>query len=141
MTDGTLLQKASEEIVDLHRFFVAWYNTATSGGVDFNRCQAAFGDGFHIITPTGGVFDRTQTIEMVRSNHATFDGDFEIAIEDIEARWQSGDALLVTYVEVQWRGGEHSRRLATALFTESASAPCGVEWRHLQETWLQMPGT
>lgn len=141
MSRDTLLAKASAEIVEFHRFFVAWYNEATAADTDFSRCERVFAEGFHMIPPSGAIFGRTQTVELLRSNKAKFDGEFAISIEDIRARWQAGDAILVTYIEFQQRGTEASRRLATALFTESPSAPCGVQWQHLQETWLQMPET
>ena len=68
---------------------------------------------------------------------ATFDGDYAIEIADVELAWEAGDAVVVTYIEKQERRGIKTARRATALFVESSSAPNGVEWRHLHETWMQ----
>ncbi|TCR81515.1 hypothetical protein [Rhizobium sp. BK376] len=141
MSQGSLFDRAEAEIIAFHRFFVEWYDAATADAVDFDRCERVFGQDFHMIPPTGKLFDRTETIALIRGNRATYNGDFAIAIEDIRSRWEAGDAIMVTYVEAQVRSGQKSRRQASALFTASSSAPEGVEWQHLHETWLQMPET
>jgi hypothetical protein len=133
----SLYDRAREEILDFHRFFVAWYDKATAAETGFARCEAAFGDGFRMTPPTGRTFVRTETIDLIRANRASFDRDFAIEIDAIERIWESGEAILVTYIERQNRRGQKTARRATALFTENPSAPHGVAWRHLQETWLQ----
>ncbi len=134
-----LFHKASAEVIDFHRFFEAWYDAATADKTDFGRCERTFGQAFHMIPPTGRIFDRTETIELIRANRASFHGDFSIEISDICARFETADMIVLTYVEAQTRAGKYSRRQASALFTASSSAPNGVEWQHLHETWLQMP--
>lgn len=134
-----LFQKASAEVVDFHRFFEGWYDAATADGIDFGRCERTFGQAFRMIPPTGRIFDRNETIELIRANRASFRGDFTIEISDIRASFETDDAIVLTYVEAQSRAGKYSRRQASALFTASSSAPNGVEWQHLHETWLQMP--
>jgi hypothetical protein len=135
----SLFERASVEIIAFHQFFVAWYDAPTAGTVDFGRCELVFGQGFHMIPPTGRLLDREATIDLIRSNRASYAGDFSIEIEDIRPGWEAADMIVVTYIEAQVRAGKSSRRQASALFTSSSSAPNGVEWRHLHETWLQMP--
>ncbi|MBB6487214.1 hypothetical protein [Rhizobium lusitanum] len=135
----SLFQKASAEVLDFHRFFEGWYDAATADSIDFGRCERTFGQAFHMIPPTGRVFDRAGTIELIRANRATFQGNFTIEISDIRASYETADTIVLTYIEAQSRAGKFSRRQASALFTASSSAPNGVEWQHLQETWLQMP--
>ncbi|PZM12505.1 hypothetical protein [Rhizobium tubonense] len=137
----SLFERASAEVIAFHRFFVAWYDAATADTTDFGRCEQVFGQGFHMIPPTGRIFDREATIDLIRSNRGSFNGDFSIEIEDIRCGWEAADTIVVTYIEAQVRAGISSRRQASALFTSSSSAPNGVEWRHLHETWLQMPET
>ena len=136
-----LFRKASAEVIDFHRFFEAWYDAATADHTDFGRCERTFGQAFHMIPPTGRIFDRAETIELIRANRATFQGNFTIEISDIRASYETVDTIVLTYVEAQTRAGKYSRRQASALFTASSSAPNGVEWQHLHETWLQMPET
>jgi len=134
----SLFDCASAEIVAFHRFFVAWYDATTADTVDFGRCEQAFGPDFHMIPPTGRVFDRTETIDLIRANRASFNGDFSIDIEDIGTFWEDGRMILMTYVEKQDRRGVKTARRASALFIKNSSAPNGVQWRHLHETWMQV---
>ncbi|QIA24973.1 DUF4440 domain-containing protein [Mesorhizobium sp. AA22] len=135
----SLLSRASAEIVDLHRFFVDWFDRASADMVDFSRFERVMGDGFCMVAPSGQVLDRKAVLDHIKASRATCDGDFAISIEDIRAGWQAGDTIVISYVEAQQRAGKHSRRRSSAVFTTSSSAPNGVEWRHLHETWLQMP--
>ncbi len=136
-----LFQKASAEVLDFHRFFEAWYDTATADKTDFGRCERTFGHAFRMIPPTGRIFDRAETVELIRANRGSFHGNFSIEISDIRASFETEDTIVVTYIEAQSRAGKYSRRQASALLTASSSAPNGVEWQHLHETWLQMPET
>jgi len=135
-----LFSRASAEVVDLHRFFVDWFVPARADTVDFGRFEAVMGEGLTMIAPSGAVLDRDAVIDHVRQSRASCDEAFAISIEDIRPGWQAGDMIVVLYVEAQLRGGKHSRRQSSAVFTTNSSTPNGVEWRHLHETWLQMPG-
>lgn len=134
-----LFQKARAEVIAFHRFFEEWYDAAAADGVDFTRCDRSFGQAFNMIPPSGRIFGRAETIELIRANRATYRGDFAIEITDVRACFETQDTIVLTYVEAQSRAGKYSRRQASALFTASSSAPNGVEWQHLHETWLQMP--
>jgi hypothetical protein len=135
----TLFEQARAEVVALHQFFVEWYDARSAATADFDRFDRAMGEGFQMIPPDGRILDRAAVMEYVRGNRGGFSGDFAIDIEDVRPGWEAGDVIVVTYVEAQARAGKKSRRQASALFTRSSSAPNGVQWRHLQETWLQMP--
>ena len=135
----SLLSRASAEIVDLHRFFVDWFVETRADKADFSRFESVMGEGFGMIAPSGQILDRGEVLDHVRQSRATCDDDFAISIEDIRPGWQADDTIVVCYIEAQLRGGKHSRRRSSAVFTTSSSTPNGVEWRHLHETWLQMP--
>ncbi|MBN9219821.1 MAG: DUF4440 domain-containing protein [Mesorhizobium sp.] len=136
---ATLFARASAEIVDLHRFFVDWFVAARAERVDFGRFEAAMGEGFCMIAPSGAVLDRDAVLDHVRQSRATCDDGFAISIEDIRPGWQADGMIVILYIEAQLRGGKRSRRQSSAVFTTSSSAPNGVQWRHLHETWLQVP--
>jgi hypothetical protein len=137
----SLFERAGAEVVALHRFFVEWYNETSAPTADFSRFEGAMGQGFHMIVPDGRILDRAAVIDYVRANRGGAADDFKIDIEDIRRGFESDGAIVVTYVEAQSKAGKSSRRRASALFTTNPSAPGGVEWRHLHETWLQMPQT
>ncbi|MBZ9798923.1 DUF4440 domain-containing protein [Mesorhizobium sp. ES1-4] len=137
--DGKLFSRASAEVIDLHRFFVDWFVAERADTVDFGRFESVMGEGLTMIAPGGQVLGRDAVIDHVRSSRATCDDGFAISIEDIQPGWEDRDMIVVLYVEAQLRGGKHSRRQSSAVFTTSSSAPNGVQWRHLHETWLQVP--
>jgi hypothetical protein len=137
-TTPSLFDRVSAEIVELHRFFVAWYDRRTAAETDFERFDRVMGPGMQMIPPAGVLLDRDTIVAYVQSNRGIFDGDFAIEIAEIRPAWEADGAIAVTYIERQTRAGEKTARRATALFTESSSAPNGVEWLHLHETWMQM---
>ena len=59
------------------------------------------------------------------------------SVLDPRTIWAGEGAVLLEYTEQQYRDGRTTRRRSTALFLANPAAPCGVEWRHLQETWME----
>src|SRR5262245_45486331 len=115
--DLSLFSRASAEVVDLHRFFVDWFDRQRCGRADFSRFESVMGEGFSMVVPSGQLLDRDAVLGYVKASRATLDGDFTIAIEDIRPAWQAGDVIVVTYVEAQQRAGKASRRRSSAVFT------------------------
>ena len=136
MSQSSLFNRARDEVVSLHEFFVAWYDRATADATDFDRFDKVMGAGMKMIPPSGDMLERDAVISYVRNNRATFHGDYAIEIADIQPAWEAGNAIVVTYIDKQERRGTKTTRRASALFVESSSAPNGVEWRHLHETWM-----
>jgi hypothetical protein len=137
---GTLADLAHREVVAMHEFFVAWYRGEDGPRADFDVCAAAFAPDFRMVTPAGVIHDRLAVLEGLRRNRGSRAGDFRIEISGVEALWQRADAVLLGYVERQYRDGRTTQRRSTAMLTPEASAPRGVVWRHLQETWMQVAG-
>lgn len=137
MNQSPLFIRARDEVVSLHEFFVAWYDKNTAAETDFDRFDKVMAPGVQMIPPSGDMLDRDAVVSYVRDNRATFDGDYAIEIADVRPAWEAGNAIVVTYIEKQERRGIKTMRRASALFVESSSAPNGVEWRHLHETWMQ----
>jgi hypothetical protein len=131
--------RAVREARELHAFFVAWFRADTAGSVDFARCEAALAPDFRMIAPDGSASGRAAVIARLRALRATAPGDFAIAILEPRAVWAADDAVLLEFVEQQYRGGRETRRRSTGLFTSAPDAPNGVVWRHLQETWIDRP--
>jgi hypothetical protein len=130
-----LAAAAAREVEALHRLFVDLF---TGGTRDTSRCAAAFAADFTMVTPAGRSLDRAAVVAQLQSARAA--PGFRIDILDLHSIWESADSVLLRYVEQQYRDGETTRRLAAALFTAEPTAPCGVVWRYLQETWVQAAG-
>ena len=58
-----------------------------------------------MVTPDGGSHDRPAVIGPARAARGTVSGDFSIEILDPHPLWQAGDAVLLEYVEQQYRDG------------------------------------
>jgi hypothetical protein len=140
MTDGSpLAELARREVFVLHELFGAWFRAGTTA-VDFSLCEAALAPDFCMVAPDGMVNDRAAVLQRLRQARNSQPADFAIVISAVEPLWQQGDAILLGYVEEQYRSGSTTRRRSTALFTAEPSAPRGVVWRHLQETWMPVAG-
>ena len=136
MTDWSpLAELARREVLALHEFFGSWFRAGTAA-VDFSLCEAALASDFRMVAPDGTVNDRAAVLQRLRQARNSQPAGFAIAISAVEPLWQQGDAVLLGYVEEQYRSGSTTRRRSTALFTADAAAPRGVVWRHLQETWM-----
>ena len=136
---STLLDIARQEIVELHEFFVRWFVDDGSPAPDFSRFEKAMAADMTMIPPEGVILDRAAVIDHVRSARGKVASDFSITIEDVWSAYEDENSVLACYVEVQWRNGQWSRRRSSVLLSKNSSAPLGVEWRHLHETWLQAP--
>lgn len=72
--------------------------------------------------------------------HVDADPPLDVAVRNVRHRLSRDDLCLLTYQEWQRWGDEETGRQSSVLFRERASAPNGVEWVHLHETWLSGEG-
>jgi hypothetical protein len=135
-----LAGKASNEVRELHAFFVAWFRGESRQSADFARCEAVLAYDFRMITPDGHGHDRAAVVARLRSARDSAPGDFAIEILQPHVAWRSDDAVLLEFIERQYRGGRIDSRRSTGLFTEEPAAPSGVLWRHVHETWVASGG-
>jgi hypothetical protein len=131
-----LAVRAIEEAHELHAFFAAWFRAGHGPVPDFRRLEAALADDFRMVTPDGRLQDRATVVERVRAARAGAPDDFRITVREARAVWQAPGAVLLEFVEQQYRGSKGTSRRSTALLTDGPGAPNHVVWRHLQETWI-----
>jgi hypothetical protein len=127
---------AIDEVQALHAFFVDWLR-AGAPHPDFSELESALAPDFRMVTPEGLAKDRKAVVEGIREAKGTRPADFAIAILEPRPIYEAAEAVLLEFIEQQYRGGGTTRRLSTALFTPEESAPRGALWRHLHETWMQ----
>ncbi len=131
-----LVEAAIREIEASHDFFVRWF-LGTAGDDEFALWLRTTAPEFRLTTPDGAMLDLDAIRPWIAGAKGSQTTRFEIGIEDVEAIHASADAVLLIYVERQYREGRTTRRQSMALFLKDESAPRGVVWRHLQETWLR----
>jgi hypothetical protein len=137
-----LVAAARAEVVGLHEFFVGWFTGALAAD---DAVFAQFGEALHpdfsMVVPSGEMLDREAVVASVRRAHASAGDSFRIEVRDVVDRMVGEDAVLVTYEEWQFVGGQVvNRRTSSAWLVGCADAPRGVQWRHLHETRSSVSG-
>jgi len=127
---------AWREVVELHDLFVAWLRGDASAK-DFSRAEASIGKDFRMISPDGKMDDRAAVLALIKDARGSRPSPFTIVARDPRTIWTGDGAVLLEYTEEQYRDGRSTRRRSTAFFLANQAAPCGVEWRHLHETWME----
>lgn len=133
------LSACRAEIESLHDFFVAWYAGERERDA-FARVERALRPGFELVTPDGERRDRDAVLEAVRGGYGRDEpGAFDIEVRNVESIHRTGASATVRYEECQEAPAETTGRISTAILAADPSAPCGVAWLDLHETWLEPP--
>ena len=142
-----LADLAIREVVELHAFFGVWLRPTNATGnngspLDPARFERAFDPEFRLVGPDGGVRERATIVAWLHDLKGGRGADFSMTVSDFRQVWSQGDAILLEYVETQYLQGKTTQRQSTALLkrtpeASAGTAPLGIVWVHLQETWLQ----
>ena len=130
----TLVQDPDSPTFRANRGRPAW-RSADRG--EFGRCENVLHADFAMVTPDGNRHSRRRTLERIREGYGVAGPDFAIRIEDVEPLWHGSGTILIAYVGAQSGAGHTTRRRSSALLARNESAPAGLVWRHLHETWMQ----
>ena len=120
------------EIVELHDFFDGVFNGTRS---DLERLSGVLAEGFSLVGPSGAVMDRAGTIAAIEAAQGARLG-LRVSTEDHALLVEQGGVIVASYVEVHTTDDEQTRRLTTVVFTTDRSAPNGLRWERVHETWL-----
>lgn len=117
------------EVRDLHAFFERWF-AGTADSDELERLDVLDGS-FQMVGPDG----RLQTVAQVRAAIEDAYGrrSLHIAIRNVSVH---PVAPVGTYEEWQTIDGRVTGRVSSAVMMSDPSAPNGLRWMHLQETWL-----
>jgi len=124
------------EIEELHRFFVAWFlGELPRTAENFARFTHATAPGFTLISPGGAMIDYAVAVEWIENAHGSR-SNFNIWTENFRLHQHLDEIAIVTYEEWQETADGVTSRLSTAVFADDVTAPNGVRWLHVHETWL-----
>jgi hypothetical protein len=117
------------EVRELHAFFERWF-AGTADPSELERLDA-LDDTFQMITPDGWL----QNCSEVRSaiERAFGRRPMQIEIRNVRVR---AIAPVGVYEEWQTIDGQVIGRVSSAVMGNDPSAPNGLRWLHLHETWL-----
>ncbi len=125
---------AIAEIEELHVAFERWFSGETDS---LERVEEVLSDDFTMVPPGGQTVERADLIAGLKKAHGV--APLSIEIRKPVVRWEGADALLVSYEEWQKTPGESNGRQSIVLFERNPSAPNGLTWVHVQETWKPTP--
>lgn len=129
-------EQCRREILDLHQFFEAWFaGRLPETDEAFARATVALGESFVLVSPNGRLTDGHTLMDGLRGEH-NGRSQFRIWIEKFQLQQQHGDIAIVTYEEWQEIGTTITSRLSSAVFQQDPTAPNGVKWLHVHETWV-----
>lgn len=128
------------EVHRLHDVLRDWLRGTVPRSVDgFAPFATALADPCRVVSPLGTITFRDDLLVEFEGIHgalADHAESFDIRVENAAMLDVRSDRALVTYEEWHDLEGESSARLTTALFVVAPTAPLGVAWSHIHETWL-----
>lgn len=129
------MDRYEREIVELHQFFVDWFKgDIPNDDATFARFAHNTLPEFVIVTPDG----HRLTYNQIESGIYQAYGKrptINITIKAVQHLHTYGDISIVAYEEWQVTAGQESARLSTVVFKDDDSAPNGLQWVYVQETW------
>jgi hypothetical protein len=129
------------EIEDLHAFFVAWFRGDVPDTDEvWARAPQVMAPGFVLVSPGGDRHERADLLTAIRAQHGGHAAGFDIWTKGFEVIAIGRDQITVRYEEWQRRGEDVLGRASLAVFAYDESAPHGVVWLAVQETWLPGKG-
>lgn len=127
--------RCRDEIIQLHEFFERWYlGELADTDAEFERCSRALAPDFLWISPDGDIHEGGNVLPIIRQAHGSRKS-FRLWVEGPVCRMARDNLYLFTYEEWQQSEGTTTRRISSALLQSQPSAPNGVVWLHVHETW------
>lgn len=120
------------EIIDLHRFFEAYF----LGQVDsIERAASVFAPEFTFVGPHGQETNRQATLDQIQAGHA-HTTSVTITTSGHRLLHATDDLVIATYVEHHQLAASSNQRLSTVVFAVDPDTPNGVAWLRVHETWM-----
>jgi hypothetical protein len=135
----TMEKRCRREIDALHEFFEGWFNGRIDNSeAEFSRFEGALAPDFTMVTPGAELVQRAALLASLRAAHGSRSARerFRILIQATAGRALSAELAHFTYEEWHESADGQRGRLSSVLFEADASAPGGVRWLFVHETWL-----
>lgn len=124
------------EIDELHAFFEQWLSgQVPDSDAVFARVEAVLAQDFTLVDPSGHEADRAAMAALLRSLWNTRP-IVQIWIEQFRLLLDAPPLFVARYEEWQEGSAGNTRRISTAVFRTAPTAPNGVQWVRVHETWM-----
>lgn len=126
------MQPWHREIDDLHAVFEAYF----LGTVDaLDRVEEVLADDFTLVGAHGVTSDRAATMAAIRDGHGHTEA-LRIVCSGHRLLWEADDVIVAAYVETHELADRSNHRQSTVVFRRDATAPNGLRWVRVHETWM-----
>ncbi|MEV4062897.1 hypothetical protein [Nonomuraea dietziae] len=122
------------EIVRHHRVIEDWL-TGRGTRADLPTFADAHTPAFTLITPDGEALPLPRVLAMIETAYGAVP-TLAIAIRDVKVVASAESFVVATYEE--HHGQDPGVRRATVVLVRDATAPHGLRWTHLHETWTRV---
>lgn len=136
MDAAELASLVEAEVHDLHELFEAWFRGSAT---NLDRVEAILDAEFSFISPRGDVVSREDLLAGLRQ--AGGSRSIRIRTGDIKLLWHREGVVLAAYKEWHDHADYSTARQTSALFSLDETAPGGLRWLHVHETWIDPPPT
>ncbi|MEV4164750.1 hypothetical protein [Nonomuraea dietziae] len=131
----TLADACRAEIVRHHRVIEDWL-TGRGARADLPAFADAHTPAFTLITPDGEALPLPRVLAMIEAAYGAVP-TLAISIRDVTVVASAESFVVATYEE--HHGGQNaSVRRATVVLVRDTTAPHGLRWTHLHETWTRL---
>jgi hypothetical protein len=132
---AALPELAAREVSSLHRFFERWLSgTVPRDEREFQRVTSALDPGFTLVSPDGDEARHSELVPRLFALHGARPGA-RIWTEGFEVVAEAEELLVARYLERQLSGDVSTTRIGTVVFRTDPTAPNGVAWLRVHETW------
>lgn len=132
--DANLHDLVFREVARLHDAFEDWFGGASRS---LQSIDDALASDFTFISPRGDLVNRADLLAGLRSAHGS--RSIRIRTENTAVLWRSGDVVMACYQEWHDHDDYTTTRQASVLFALDTTAPGGLRWQHVHETWVTPP--
>lgn len=132
----SMVAKCKKEVFDLHRYFQDWFrgDIANNSG-NQQRLSNSFDPLCELVTPNGSIDSFDAINGRFMEAYKVFP-DAKVWIDGFVPMSVTEDRVLVKYKEWREIDGVTTVRMSSCLFSKEDTAPNGVKWLYIHETWL-----
>lgn len=135
LIDPTLESQVRQDIVELHEFFVGWYNGELPHSAYASEFEARLDPAFTIVMPSGVELDLPSLSVAMKASLGQKPG-FRIEIRNVRLKHVAGTTVVATYEEWQRNSGNEPGRGSGRFSTVVMERVDSLKWLHVHETWL-----
>ena len=121
------------EVAELHAVFESYFLGTVDD--DLSRVDAALAPTFTIVSPSGTETSRDQVLAALKAgyNHTA---SLAITTTDYQLLDETDELVIAAYTESHALAEASNHRRSTVVFRRQATAPNGLQWLRVHETWI-----